>query len=353
MKENGFTLSVCLIAKDEEETISRVLTCAKEFADEIIVVDTGSRDNTKNIAKTFTKKVFEFEWNDDFSSARNFAFDKASCDFLMWLDADDFVTNENIEKIKDLKCSQNNFDVCMCKYALDIDEKGKAHFIFDRERILKRSQNFKWVGKVHESICPRGKIIYSDITIEHRKIKQNKPARNLKIYRKMKRQKEDFSPRELYYYARELYFNNFLSSAIKNLKNFLKIPGTYPPDNLSAYIMLSDCFMQKNMQKHAKNALFECLSRHNPTSELCCKLAKIFENENKNEQAIFWYNAALICTNKSGFNSLDYSSIIPYIELSKLYYTIDYQLAKSFHILAKTTAPNNKAVLFNEQFFTC
>ncbi len=340
-----------MIAKDEENTIGRILKCASEFADEIIVVDTGSTDSTKNIAKSFTKKVFDFEWKDDFASARNFAFEKATCDFLIWLDADDFISSGNIEKIKSLKNSDIDFDVCMCKYALDIDENNIPHFVFERERILKRSQNFKWVGKVHESICPSGKIIHSDITIEHRKIKQNKPARNLKIYQKMKRENEEFSPRELYYYARELYYNNFLSSAIKNLKKFVKISNTYPPDNLSAYIMLSDCFLQKNMQKHAKKVLFECLSHHNPTSELCCKLAKIFENENKIQEAIFWYNSALICTNKSGFNSLDYASIIPYIELSKLYYRTDYQTAKQFHILAKSTAPNNKAVLYNEQFF--
>ena len=105
------------------------------------------------------------------------------------------------------------------------------------------------------------------------------------------------------------------------------------------------------MQKHAKNALFECLKTHNPTSELCCKIAKITENEGKIKQAIFWYNSALHCSNSDGFNSLDYESIIPYIELSKLYYSIDYETAKNFHIMAKTMAPQNSAVLFNEKFF--
>lgn len=351
MRQKAFSISVCMIAKDEEETIGRILKCAKEFADEIIVVDTGSTDSTRQIAKAFTDKVFDFEWCDDFSKARNYAFSKATCDFQMWLDADDFITDENIKKIIDLKKSSADFDACMCKYALDFDEQENAHFVFFRERILKRSANFQWNGKVHETIVPQGKIIYSDITIEHRKIKQNKPARNLKIYQKMKREGLDFSPREQYYYARELYYNNHLSSAIKNLKKFLKIEGTFPPDNLSAYIMLSDCFLQKNMQKHAKNALFECLKRHNPTSELCCKIAKIYENESKNMQAIFWYNSALLCTNKEGLISLDYSSIIPYVELSKLYYPIDYPTAKNFHLLAKNCSPTNSAVLYNEQFF--
>ena len=349
--DNFWTLSVCIIARDEEETIERLLNCVKQFADEIVFVDTGSTDSTKEIAKKFTNNTFDFKWCDDFSAARNFAFEKATCDFLMWLDADDFISQENIDKLKMLKVSQNDFDVCMCKYALDFDDNNSPHFIFERERILKRSLSFKWIGKVHESIIPKGKIIHSDITIEHRKIKRNKPKRNLKIYQKMKRENDNFSPRELYYYARELYFNNYISSAIKYLKKYVKINGTYPPDNLSAQIMLSDCFLRKNMQKHAKNALFECLKTHNPTSELCCKIAKITENEGKIKQAIFWYNSALHCSNSDGFNSLDYESIIPYIELSKLYYSIDYETAKNFHIMAKTMAPQNSAVLFNEKFF--
>jgi glycosyltransferase involved in cell wall biosynthesis len=346
-----FTISVCIISKNEAKTIARVLSQAQKFAEEIIVVDTGSIDNTKEIAKSFTEKVFDFEWCDDFSEARNFAFNKATCDFLMWLDCDDFLPDSEIEKIQKLKLSEPEYDVYMLKYGLDIDEFGNSHFEFYRERLLRRSKNFRWTGRVHECITPSGKIGYFDITIQHRKIKQNSPKRNLKIYQKMKREKVQFSPRELFYYSRELYFNGYISSAIKNLQKFIKIPNTYSPDNLGAYMLLSDCFLLKNLQKHAKTALFDCLKRHNPTSELCCKIAKIVENEGSFDAAIFWYKSALNCTNNNGFVFLDYGKIVPYIELSRLYYKIDYQSAKNYHILAKQIAPNHPSVLFNEKFF--
>ena len=71
-------ISVCLIVKDEELVIERCLCCVQKFADEIIVVDTGSKDRTKELAKKFTDKVFDFEWDDDFSKARNFSFSKAT-----------------------------------------------------------------------------------------------------------------------------------------------------------------------------------------------------------------------------------------------------------------------------------
>ena len=69
-------LSVCLIVKNEEKVLERCLACAKKFADEIIVVDTGSTDKTKQIAKKFTNFVYDFKWCDDFSLARNFSFQK-------------------------------------------------------------------------------------------------------------------------------------------------------------------------------------------------------------------------------------------------------------------------------------
>lgn len=351
MNGKNFTISVCMIVKDEKETIARVLDCAKKFADEIIVVDTGSTDGTKEIAKIYTDKVFEFNWCDDFSKARNFSFSKATCDYQMWLDADDFINDENIKKIQDLKKSGIDFDVCMCKYAQSFDENGKPHFLFNRERILKRSKNFLWSGRVHEVIAPSGKIIYSDITIEHRKVRANKKKRNLKIYQKMKREKAEFSPRELFYYSRELFYNGYVSSAIKNLKKFIKIPNTYPPDNLSARLMLSDCYLIKKDEKHAKIALFDALKYHNPTSELCCKIAQLCEREKDNVLSIFWYECALHCKNNSGFVSVDYANLIPYIELSRLYYSTNYQTAKKYHLLAKNLAPKNKAVIFNEKFF--
>ena len=84
------TLSVCLIVKDEEEVLERCLSCLT-FADEIVVVDTGSRDDTRKIAARFTDKIYDFAWRDDFAAARNYAFSKATKDLVMWLDADDVI----------------------------------------------------------------------------------------------------------------------------------------------------------------------------------------------------------------------------------------------------------------------
>ena len=134
------TLSVCIIVKNEEEVLGRCLSCAEKFADEIVVVDTGSTDGTVLIAEKFTDKVFFFKWRDDFSAARNYAFEKASSDFLMWLDADDVITDENCEKINALKSVLDSYDMVMMPYAAAFDGETPT-FVYERERIFRRSGN--------------------------------------------------------------------------------------------------------------------------------------------------------------------------------------------------------------------
>lgn len=92
------SISLCMIVKNEEDVLARALDSVKELADEMIIVDTGSEDRTKDIARRYTQKVFDFEWEDDFAAARNFACRKASMDYWMWLDADDIVTENELKR---------------------------------------------------------------------------------------------------------------------------------------------------------------------------------------------------------------------------------------------------------------
>ena len=93
--EQLVTVSVCMIVKDEEMVLARCLETVKSWVDEMIIVDTGSTDGTKEIARRYTDRVYDFAWRDDFAAARNFTFSKARCDYCMWLDADDVILPED------------------------------------------------------------------------------------------------------------------------------------------------------------------------------------------------------------------------------------------------------------------
>ena len=92
-----------MIVKNEEKVLKRCLDSVKDIVDEIIIVDTGSTDKTKEIAKKYATKILDFKWVDDFSKARNYSFSQATKDYILWLDADDIITKENKKKIMNLK----------------------------------------------------------------------------------------------------------------------------------------------------------------------------------------------------------------------------------------------------------
>src|SRR5687768_4760658 len=85
------SVSVALIVKNEERVLGRCLKSLRGAVDEIVVVDTGSEDGTKRIAQRYTDKIYDFDWREDFAAARQFAFDRATSDWVAWVDADDVV----------------------------------------------------------------------------------------------------------------------------------------------------------------------------------------------------------------------------------------------------------------------
>jgi glycosyltransferase involved in cell wall biosynthesis len=97
------TLSLAMIVRNEGATIERALNCAKLFADEMIVVDTGSTDDTVAKAEALGAKVRHFAWIDDFAAARNYAFSQCAMDWIIWLDGDDVISPESQNRILELK----------------------------------------------------------------------------------------------------------------------------------------------------------------------------------------------------------------------------------------------------------
>ena len=97
------TISLCMIVKNEEKVLGRCLDSAKDITDEIIIVDTGSTDGTKEIARRYGAKIFDQKWQDDFSLARNFSFSKANMDYIYAADADEVLDDFNHERFLRLK----------------------------------------------------------------------------------------------------------------------------------------------------------------------------------------------------------------------------------------------------------
>ena len=123
------SLSACLIVKNESKHLEKCLSCLKDNVDEIIVVDTGSSDSTKEIAAKFTSKIFDFAWKDDFSEARSFSISKASSDWIFVIDADEIISNNDIENIKEI-ISKNEYDAIAVKQLNYTNRADEFNFVF-------------------------------------------------------------------------------------------------------------------------------------------------------------------------------------------------------------------------------
>ncbi|WP_106916037.1 tetratricopeptide repeat-containing glycosyltransferase family 2 protein [Chryseobacterium aurantiacum] len=348
-------ISLCLIVKNEQHVLSRCLESATKFADEIIIVDTGSTDKTKEIAKQFTDKVFDFEWIDDFSAARNFAFSKATMDYQMWLDADDVVPEKSAKEINELKKSLNeDVDIVTMKYVLSFDENNNPAFYSTRERLFKRSKDYQWIEPVHECIPLVGNLHYTDIEIWHKKKNSEVlSTRNIDIYKALEKNGTVFSARQLYYYGRELRDHNETDKAIFYYEKFLNSRSGWLEDIISCCHQLAVDYKKKGSREKILPTLLKSFEYDVPRPEICCELGYYYKDEQNYGQAFKWFDLAtkLPQSNSVGFVFTDYSGYIPNIEACVCLSLLgEYKKANEYNERASVSRPDCPSVRQNRDY---
>ncbi|NFN86284.1 glycosyltransferase [Clostridium sporogenes] len=203
-----------MIVKNEEETLHKCLDSAKNIAQEIIVVDTGSTDKTKEIALNFTEKVYDFVWCNDFSKARNFSISKASNDWILVLDADEVVTYFNIQDMQSFCSEENKRIVGRLKRINEYeDEKGNKKYIERVNRVFNK-KIFTYEGIIHEQIVSKNKEKYItqniNLVVDHigysKEVlnRTNKIQRNIDLLKKAL--EKNFKDPYLHYQLGKSYF---------------------------------------------------------------------------------------------------------------------------------------------------
>ena len=208
------TLSVCMIVKNEQSCLKRCLDSIKTIADEIVIVDTGSTDQTKDIAKEFKAKIFDFRWTDNFADARNFSLKQAKSEWILVLDADEEVNRHNLVNIKKLLTLDfDAYNLILRNYSDNESDIGFIHTDQTADYLgylpvplprLFRNQGFYYSNAVHETIDEslmrkKAKIGETDITIEHLEILKGKEAIKKKqlIYMEYAKSRLDKDPGDL------------------------------------------------------------------------------------------------------------------------------------------------------------
>jgi glycosyltransferase involved in cell wall biosynthesis len=238
-------LSLCMIVKDEEDYIGKCLNSVKDVVDEIIIVDTGSSDRTVEICKSFGAQVFDFPWNESFADARNYGLERATGDWILWLDADEVVEASDVYKLRDvLYFDDLIISIHLINYYGDGVDPNKT-FDIAHTRLFQNHKGFKFINKIHEMLnvievfSPEDSPIIktSPIKVYHygylEAVNENKKKfeRNLKML-EVELEQKNYSPWIEYHIASEYYrvkqFSKAFDYVNRSIMGFLKQLQTPP-----------------------------------------------------------------------------------------------------------------------------
>ena len=225
-------LSLCMIVRNEENLLQQSLSAVRDWVDEIIIVDTGSTDRTKDIARTFTAQVYDFPWCDDFSAARNFALEKAANDWVLVIDADEVVSDFQVEDIQKLIKADLPMVGRIKLINLIADEMGEKRTSERISRLFNR-RLFHYQGVIHEQIVRKDgnpfHTVQVEIAIEHSGYTQEVLRRTDKIARNITLLKQalEKNPEDtylLYQLGKSYYLAKDYNEAVACFKQALVLP---------------------------------------------------------------------------------------------------------------------------------
>ena len=271
-------ISACLIVKNEEEFIGQCLESIKGVASEIIVVDTGSDDDTIRIAESHGAQVFQFDWCDDFAAARNFGLEKATGDWVLIIDADEVLSPEGMTGIlEDIQQTNHLGFRIRCNHFEKTDNNEGYQPMADAwhyiPRLVRNAPGLHFVGIIHEQIFSSVQVRADDWQMEtgfgqtelHHfgyapdiKIKRNKSKRNITLLEKALKDSPE-EPTLLMSYALDLYNRGDVEAALEKNRESYVIVSTYPPETVAPEVRerLLNVFCNLLLQSESYSELIE------------------------------------------------------------------------------------------------
>jgi len=327
------TLSLCIITKNEEKYLEQCINSVRGIADEIIVVDTGSTDGTKEIAKKFNAKIYDFEWSDSFSAAKNEAISHATKDWILVLDADEVIEEKDLGKIRNAIENPGENAAFALEQRSYINshfegaERSNADFKLVKDypffishrlvRLFKNNLGLKFRHRVHEliedSIREKNlKFPNLDAALHHfGSVKDEKHIQEkTEFYKKLifkQLEDEPDNARYCYQAARMFLGEGNFTSALKYFESTAKIDQNYrlvfseiakiylqmrdfnraaeffkksikqKPDDISGYNNLSVSYMMAGRFEDAKKLLEEQVKNHPKNNALLFNYKKAVE----------------------------------------------------------------------------
>lgn len=247
-------ISLSSIVKNEADHLAECLESLKGI-DEIVICDTGSEDNTVEIAKKYTDNVFtDYTWNDNFAEARNHALSKCTGDWILIVDADE-ILETSIEEVRRIveESDSKGFKTISCK----VISKG-TNQMHRQPRLFKRCKEVFWKGAIHNHLSVDEEN-YQDIIVRYGYSSAHKkdPDRALRILSKEVKARPNCS-REKYYLAREYWYRKDYVAALYWYDEYFKV-SVYPKEKADAYVMAARCLWHLGKGDQARDYCLQAI----------------------------------------------------------------------------------------------
>jgi tetratricopeptide (TPR) repeat protein len=238
-------------------------------------------------------------------------------------------------------------------YNLSTDQHGNVVTRLKRNRLVKRINQFQWIGAVHEYLEVSGAIFHSDVAVTHNSVRHD-TNRNLLIYEKQLANHVEFSPRDLFYFANELKDHQMYQRAIDYYEKFLLTEKGWIEDNISACTRLADCFFELGEHKKELESNLRSFQYDHPRPEICCRLGFYFLNKKELHASIFWYKSATefkLSSQNLGLQYPKFSTWLPHLQLCVCYDQLGlHNMAYEHNEKARQYCPDDSRILLNKRY---
>jgi GT2 family glycosyltransferase/tetratricopeptide (TPR) repeat protein len=307
--------SLCMIVKNEAENLPHSLGSAADLFDDIVVVDTGSTDRTKEVATQLGARVFDFAWCDSFSAARNESIRHATGEYIFWLDGDDHLDEANRQKLRVLLEGLTEENVAYSMKCLCLpDARSHASTQVDHMRLFRNHPQIRWQYRVHEQILPAirasgGEVRFADVIIHHsgyidNALRQKKLERDLRLLR-LEEAEHPADPFTLFNLGAITQELGRHVEAIPLLRQSLA--RSQPSDSIvrKLYALLSTCHRALNQRPEALQACTEGRQHYPDDIELLFQEGILRREEGDLERAAACFERLLSVQPPPHFASID------------------------------------------------
>ena len=304
LQRTTIKLSLCMIVRDNEDTIEACLDSIYPWVDEIIIVDTGSTDATPEICRRFGARMFDFPWCDDFSAARNVSLEPARGEWVFWMDSDDTIDQDQGQRLRELAYGDHAPDchgyVVQVKCPSSVPGQMT---VVDHVKLIRNRPELRFEHRIHEQILPairrlNGDVAFTDIFVVHSGSDQTPEVRQRKLERDFRILKLDLEARPDHPFV---LFNLGMTyedageyeEAEKHLRRCIEVSNDGDSQLRKTWALLVNCLKMQGQLERAIETSTEALTIFVGDKELLFRRATLLQDAGRLKEAAIDYQRLL------------------------------------------------------------